>query len=121
MKISKSKLTLALIDLEYTYIKIGDNRRVLFDQVSIINDMCNYLRNIKSFRGRYDIVFLDETWVNQNHSTDYMWLPNDGSDAPKHAIPSGNGKRLIALHACTRSEGLIDGCDLVLLAKSNRR
>jgi hypothetical protein len=23
---------------------------------------------------------MDETWVNQNHCTDYMWLPNDGSD-----------------------------------------
>jgi hypothetical protein len=45
-----------------------------------------------------------------------MWLPNDGSDAPK--IPSGKGKRLIVVHAGTRSEGLIDGCDLVFLAKS---
>jgi hypothetical protein len=45
-----------------------------------------------------------------------MWLPNDGSDAPQ--IPSGKGKRLIVLHAGTRSEGLIDGCDLVFLAKS---
>jgi hypothetical protein len=45
-----------------------------------------------------------------------MWLPNDGSDAPK--IPSGKGKRLIVLHAGTRSEGLIDGCDLVFLTKS---
>jgi hypothetical protein len=35
-----------------------------------------------------------------------MWLPNDGSDAPK--IPSGKGKRLIVLHAGMRSEGLID-------------
>jgi hypothetical protein len=39
-----------------------------------------------------------------------------GSDAPK--IPSGKGKRLIVLHAGTRCEGLIDGCDLVFLAKS---
>jgi hypothetical protein len=45
-----------------------------------------------------------------------MWLPNDGSDAPK--IPSGKGKRLIVLYAGTRSEGLIDGCDLVFLTKS---
>jgi hypothetical protein len=45
-----------------------------------------------------------------------MWLPNDGSDAP--SISSGKGKRLIVLHACTRSEGLIDGCDLVFLSKS---
>ena len=40
IKISKSKLTLTLIDLGYTYTKIGDNRRVLYDQVSIINDRC---------------------------------------------------------------------------------
>jgi hypothetical protein len=39
---------------------------------------------------------MDETWVNQNHCTDYMWLPSDESDAPK--IPSGKGKRLIVLH-----------------------
>jgi hypothetical protein len=52
--------------------------------------------------------------INQNHCTDYMWLPNDGSDAPK--ISSCKGKHLNALHAGTRSEGLIDGCDLVFLA-----
>ena len=33
-------------------------------------------------------------------------------------IPSGKAKCLIVLHAGTRSEGLIDGCDLVFLAKS---
>ena len=103
IKISKSKLTLTLIDLGYTYKKIGDNRRVLYDQVFIINYRCNYLRKITSFReAGYDIVYMDETWVNQNYCTDYMWLPNDGSDAPK--IPSGKGKRLIVLHAGTRSE-----------------
>jgi hypothetical protein len=50
IKISKSKLTLTLIDLGYTYITMGDNQRVLYDQVSIINYRCNYLRKIKSFR-----------------------------------------------------------------------
>ena len=59
---------------------------------------------------------MDETWVNQNHCTYDMWLPNDGYDAPK--LPSGKDKRLIVLHAGTRSECLIDGCDLVFLAKS---
>ena len=94
IKTSKSKFTLTLIDLGYTYEKIGDNRRVLYDQVSIINDRCNYLREIKYFRkAGYDIVYMDETWINQNHCTDYMWLANDGSDASR--IPSGKGKRLI--------------------------
>jgi hypothetical protein len=50
---------------------------------------------------------MDETWVNQNHCTDYMLLANDGSDSPK--IPSGKDKRLIVFHAGTRSEGLING------------
>jgi hypothetical protein len=37
----------------------------------------------------------------------------------KHlVIQKGKGKRLIVLHAGMRSEGLIDGCDLVFLAKS---
>jgi hypothetical protein len=35
-----------------------------------------------------------------------------------HYLPSGKGKRLIVLHSGMRSEGLIDGCDLVFLAKS---
>jgi hypothetical protein len=86
------------------------------ERANILDDF-NYLRKIKSFReAGYDIVHMDETWVNQNHCTDHMWLPNDGSDSPK--IPSGKGKRLIVLHAGMRSEGLIDGCDLVFLAKS---
>jgi hypothetical protein len=73
IKISKSKLSPTLIDLGYTYRKIDDNRRVLYDQVSIINDRCNYLRKIKSFReAGYDIVYMDETWVNQNHCRLYV-------------------------------------------------
>jgi hypothetical protein len=39
-------------------------------------------------------MYMDETWISQNHCTDHMWLPNDGSK-----IPSGKGKRLIVLHA----------------------
>ena len=76
--ISMSKLTLTLIDLGYTYKKI-----VIIEELCTINDRCNYLRKIKSFReAGYDILYIDETWVNQNHCTDYMWLPNDGFDAP---------------------------------------
>jgi hypothetical protein len=50
IKISKSTLTLTLLDLGYRYKKIGDNRRLLYDQKSVINDHCNYLRKIRKFR-----------------------------------------------------------------------
>ena len=78
IKISKSKLTLTLFDFGYTYKKIGDNRRVLYDQVSIINNRCNYLRKIKSFReAGYDIVYLDETWINQNHALHRLYVASE--------------------------------------------
>jgi hypothetical protein len=48
-----------------------------------------FVKWVKIGEARYDIVYMDETWANQNHCTDYMWLPNDGSDAPK--ITSGKG------------------------------
>ena len=38
IKISKSKLTLTLIDLGYTYKKIGDNQKVMYDQVKNMAD-----------------------------------------------------------------------------------
>ena len=81
----------------------------------LFHDSGKYLRKIRKFReDGYEI--LDETWVNQNHATDYICLPVDGSDAPE--IPSGKVKRLIVLHAGNREEGLIDRCDLVFLAKA---
>ena len=49
IKISKSTFTLTLLDLDYKYKKSGDNRRLLYDRRSVINDRCNYLRKIRSF------------------------------------------------------------------------
>jgi hypothetical protein len=46
IEISKSKLALTLIDLGYTYKKIGDNRRVLYDQVSTINGFSSFFGSI---------------------------------------------------------------------------
>ena len=43
--------------------KIGDNRRVLYDQVSIINYRCNYLRKIKSFREAGCQGMISCTWM----------------------------------------------------------
>ena len=62
IKISKSTLSLTLLDLGYRYKKNGDNKMLLYDQRSVINDRCNYLRKIRKFReDGYEIVYLDET------------------------------------------------------------
>lgn len=117
LTISKTTLSLTLLDMGFTYRKRGDNRNIFNNHLSITNDRINYLRKIKKYRDDgFAMVYLDETWCNKNHSSDFMWLPIDDSHAPN--ILSGKGKRLIILHAGTSKEGLIEGCDLVFEAKS---
>ena len=77
INISKSKLTLTLNDLGYTYTKIGNNRRIVYDQVSIFNDRCN-LRKIQSFReAGYDNVYMDETWLTGPKSLHRLYVASE--------------------------------------------
>src|SRR4029077_2609991 len=64
-----------------------------------------YLRKIRRNRSGVDstirsVVYLDETYVNKNHSSDFTWY--FGEDGPWIQKPTGNGERLIILNAITR-------------------
>ncbi len=86
--ISKTHLAVVLVEMGYKYMKRKDNRLIFKDTQSTVNARSQYLRAIHNYRhAGYDIVYLDETWVNKNHCTDYMWLPID--DSHGHNIPSG--------------------------------
>ena len=61
-------------------------------------------------------VYLDETYVNKNHSNDYIWY--FGEDGPWVQKPTGKGERLIILNAIT-SSGWVPGAKLVF--KSTRK
>ncbi len=55
-------------------------------------------------------VYLDESYVNKNHSNDFIWYY--GEDGPWVQKPTGKGERLIILNAVTHS-GWIPGSKLV--------
>jgi len=55
-------------------------------------------------------VYLDESYVNKNHSNDFIWY--SGEDGPWVQKPTGKGERLIILHAVTKS-GWVPGAKLV--------
>lgn len=62
----------------------------------------NYLRKVRRNRSGTDgtirpVVYLDETYVNKNHSKDFTWY--FGEDGPWIQKPTGNGERLIILNA----------------------
>jgi transposase len=59
-------------------------------------------------------VYLDETYLNQNHSNGFTWYLEE--DGPWVNKPSGKGPRLIILHAIT-NQGWVDGAELVFEAK----
>jgi len=59
-------------------------------------------------------VYLDETFINKNHSNQFTWYSDeDGPDVNK---PAGKGERLIIVNAITQ-EGWVDNAQLVFEAK----
>jgi transposase len=61
-------------------------------------------------------VYLDESYVNKNHSKDFIWY--SGEDGPWTQKPTGKGERLIIINAITKS-GWVPGAKLVF--KSTRK
>jgi transposase len=61
-------------------------------------------------------VYLDESYVNKNHSNDFIWYWDE--DGPWVQKPTGKGERLIIMHAMTKT-GWIPTAKLVF--KSTRK
>jgi hypothetical protein len=56
---------------------------------------------------------LDESYVNKNHSNDFIWY--SGEDGPWVQKPTGKGERLIIINAIS-SKGWVNGAKLVFQA-----
>ena len=61
-------------------------------------------------------VYLDESYVNKNHSNDFIWYSAD--EGAKTQKPTGKGERLIIMNAITR-DGWVPGAKIVF--KSTRK
>ena len=79
-----------------------------------------YLRRKRSNRNGGDVlrpeVYLDESYVNKNHSNDFVWYFDD--DGPWIQKPTGKGDRLIIINAITE-DGWVLGAKLTF--KSSRK
>lgn len=97
----------------------GRRRDSLKEQDRVIRARRDYLRVKLSNRNsdgtlKYPEVYLDETYINKNHSCRFTWYLN--SDGPLVNKPSGVGPRLIIVHAITQ-DGWVDNAQLVFEAK----
>ncbi|ETR67987.1 MAG: hypothetical protein OMM_04837 [Candidatus Magnetoglobus multicellularis str. Araruama] len=102
----------------FTYGK-EQRRSALKERDNVILNRRRYLRQKRLNRNSDGTfkrveVYLDETYVNKNHSNHFTWyFDEDGANVNK---PSGKGQRLIIVNAIT-SEGWVDGAKLVFEAK----
>ena len=79
-----------------------------------------YLRRKRANRKKGDTirpeVYLDESYVNKNHSNDFVWF--FGDDGPLVQKPTGKGERLIIINAITK-DGWVPGTKVTF--KSTRK
>ncbi|CAK1603272.1 unnamed protein product [Parnassius mnemosyne] len=74
----------------------------------------NFLRQAK-FNSLFNfVIFLDETWLNANHTVGKIWTDDTPHSSTK--VPSGKGKRLIICHAGSM-KGFVPNCLLALKSK----
>jgi transposase len=97
----------------------GRRRDSLKEQDRVILARRHYLRTKRANKNpdgtlKRPEVYVDETYLNKNHSSRFTWYLND--DGPSVNKPSGVGPRLIVVHAVTK-DGWIDGAQLVFEAK----
>jgi hypothetical protein len=83
-------------------------RLLLKEKTSLIKDYIFYVQ-LKTNEG-YNIVYLDEIWVDTHHTTSHQWTPPNPSDARK--IPLNKGQRFVILHAGYKTD-FLPGCELV--------
>ena len=99
----------------------GTRSQHLKEKDYVIAARQRYLRAMRENRNKAgaiirDEIYLDESYVNKNHSNDYIWY--SGEDGPWVQKPTGKGDRLIIMNAIS-NDGWIPGAKLVF--KSTRK
>ena len=80
-----------------------------------------FLRKMTELRNSgftHSIIYLDETWINQNHSHSKCWIDTKSNKATGIHTPTGKGGRLIILHAGSK-DGFIKNAELIFQAKND--
>ena len=99
----------------------GTRSQHLKEKNYVIAARQRYLRAMRENRNKAgavirDEIYLDESYVNKNHSNDYIWY--SGEDGPWVQKPTGKGDRLIIINAIS-NDGWVPGAKLVF--KSTRK
>lgn len=101
-----SSLAKTLKSIGFRYKK-SDKRKILMERTDVALKRIDFLRKIKEISNWDKVVFLDETWLNANHTVSRSWTDDTAESTTK--VPEGKGQRLIITHAGT-SSGFVPNC-----------
>lgn len=103
---SPPSLSKILKKIGFAYKK-SDKRKILMERTDIALTRIDFLRKVKNITDWNKVVFLDETWLNANHTVSRSWTDDKAESTTK--VPEGKGQRLIITHAGT-SSGFVPNC-----------
>ena len=97
----------------------GKRSQYIKEKDEIVAFRRRYLRRMRYNRDKNGTpiqseIYLDESYVNKNHSNDFIWYSDE--DGPWVQKPTGKGERLIIINAIS-SAGWVHGAKLVFQAK----
>lgn len=93
-----TSLSAILKDMGFEYKKVN-KRKIMMERTDISLARCTFLRKAKAIQDWSKVVFLDETWLNANHTVGKCWTDDTAHASTK--VPEGKGERLIICHAGT--------------------
>lgn len=108
-----------ILNNHFKYKKCNDCRKFLMEQSNIVATRIKFLRKISDLRRNNDTrpkVYLDEVWVNQNHTSGYIWQNSFNTEGVKVLIRKGG--RFIVCHDRSRSFELVKDSKLVFRCSS---
>lgn len=103
---SETSLWRLLRKIGFRYKKC-DKRKIVMERSDIVLARCSFLRATKNIEDWDNVVFIDETWLNANHTVGKIWTDDTAHCSTKP--PSGKGQRLIICHAGS-SKGFVSNC-----------
>jgi hypothetical protein len=113
---SQSSILRLLRKMGFRYRRCNVERKFLVERRDIVVTRMEFLRTMHNIRSSGDtqpIFYLDETWVNQNHSLKYIWQDSNRSGGLK--VPVGKGSRMISVPCWFNKTGFIKDGKLIFL------
>lgn len=115
---SKTTLRRVLKKIGFTYARV-DGRKCLMERDDVTHARIVFLNEMRKIKNEdKNIVYLDETWINQNYTVSKCWTDGASQKPTGLQVPTGKGSRLIIVHAGTK-HGFVPGAAHVFQAKND--